>query len=313
MKILFLGAGGTGGYFGGRLLQVGADVTFLVRERRTAQIARDGLRIETPVESFSLPANTVTAANLAPEFDVIFLTCKAYDLASAIAAITPAMAAHTQVIPLLNGISHLALLDEAFGRARVMGGSCQIAGLLTSHGIVRQLSDTHSIVWGARELPQGPIATRLSEQFAKTVVRWKCADNIMQEMWEKVVFLATLAAMTTLMRATIGEILAAPDGRVLLRRCLNSCIEIATREGYAPRGPALARFENVLDATGSPMTASMLRDLEGGHAVEADHIVGFMRDKARQHGIDDILLASAYTHLKAYEQRRAAKRLPPPN
>jgi 2-dehydropantoate 2-reductase len=307
-RILVLGAGGTGGYFGGRLHEGGVDVTFLVRERRQAQIARDGLRIEAPSASVTLAVKTVMANTIKPEFDIIILACKAYDLESSIAAISPAMHETTCVVPLLNGIAHIEQLDQAFGKARVMGGSCQIAATLTSDGVVKSMAPIHSIVWGAREPAQSAAASALGEAFASTIVDWRISENIMLDMWEKIAFLSTLAGMTCLMRANVGEILATPDGKKLMRQYSDCAIEIARREGYAPRPEVLARFESVLNSSGSTLTASMLRDLEAGNAVEADHIVGYMMNKAGEHGLDGSIITVAYAHLKAYQQRRAAGR-----
>ncbi|MEO8102753.1 MAG: ketopantoate reductase family protein [Betaproteobacteria bacterium] len=305
MKILILGAGGTGGYFGGRLHQGGADVTFLVREKRAAQIAAQGLIIESPKDKVTLAVKTVVATSVKPEYDIVILSCKAYDLDASIATITPAMGPATCVVPLLNGISHVAALDAAFGRPRVMGGSCQIAATLTRDGVVKSLADAHLIIWGARDPAQAGLAKQLGEAFANTVVDWQVSDNIMLDMWEKVAFLSTLAGMTCLMRGTVGDILSTPDGRVLMQRYIDACVAIATREGFAPRAHVVERYNKFVNATGSPLTASMLRDLENGGPIEADHIVGFMLGKARAHGIDDTLLTVAYTHLKAYEARRA--------
>ena len=309
MKILVLGAGGTGGYFGGRLHEGGADVTFLVREKRAQQIAQNGLQIESPKGNVTLSVKTVLAADVKPGYDTVILSCKAYDLASSIEAIRPAMAPATCLVPLLNGISHLDELDAAFGRARVMGGSCQIAATLTRDGVVKSLLDAHSIIWGAREISQEAVANALGKAFASTIVDWKVSENIMQDMWEKVAFLSTLAGMTCLMRASIGEILATADGRALMKRYLDSCVAIASRSGYPPRAAILERYEKVINSTGSSLTASMLRDLEGGGHIEADHIVGFMLGKAREFDIDDTILSVAYAHLKAYENRRTGQRL----
>ncbi len=312
MKILVLGAGGTGGYFGGRLHQGGADVTFLVREKRAQHIAAHGLQVESPTGNVTLKVKTVLAQEakaLCNHFDVVILSCKAYDLVSGIDAISPVMGAKTCVIPLLNGISHLDTLDAAFGRARVLGGVCQIAVTLTPAGVVKSLLDVHSITWGARQPSQQAAADALGDAFATTLVDWKVSTHIMQDMWEKIVFLATLAALTCLMRATVGEILATADGRTLMKRTLDSCIAVAIQNGHAPRAPVLERYERVMNETGSPLTASMLRDLESGSAVEADHIVGFMLDKVRECGADDTMLSVAYAHLKAYENRRSGNRL----
>jgi 2-dehydropantoate 2-reductase len=123
-------------------------------------------------------------------------------------------------------------------------------------------------------------------------------------MWEKLVFLSTLAGMTCLMRGSIGNILATANGKAILRRYLDAAIEIAKREGYPPREKSMARYETVINSVGSPITASMLRDIQAGNEVEADHIVGYMLNKARQYGIDDTLMAVAYTHLQTYQQVR---------
>jgi 2-dehydropantoate 2-reductase len=307
MKILVLGAGGTGGYFGGRLAQFGADVTFLVRPKRAAQIAADGLVIESPGERVVLRVPTTTAETVKPEYDLILLSCKAYDLDSSIAAIRGAMGPETCIVPLLNGMSHLDTLDAAFSKARVMGGSCQIVATLTPDGVVKSMSENQTILWGARDDSplQHELARQLADAYAKTAVGCTLSDNIIHDMWEKLVFLSTLAGMTCLMRGSVGDILATANGQALLRRYLDASIEIATREGYAPREKSMARYEAVINSVGSPITASMLRDIQAGNQVEADHIVGYMLDKARQHGIDDTLISVAFTHLQTYQQVRA--------
>ena len=309
MKILVLGAGGTGGYFGGRLHQGGADVTFLVREKRARQIAAHGLIIESPKDKVTLKVKTLVAADVKPDYDIVMLACKAYDLDAGIAAITPAMGSATCIVPLLNGISHLDRLDAAFGRQRVMGGSCQIAATLTRDGVVKSLADAHLIIWGARDPTHAALATQLGDAFARTVVDWQVSEHIMLDMWEKVAFLSTLAGMTCLMRGTLGDILSTADGRALMQRYIDSCVLIAAKEGYAPRAHIVERYNKVVNASGSTLTASMLRDLEGGGPIEADHIVGFMLGKAREHGVDDMMLTVAYTHLKTYEARRARQGL----
>lgn len=309
MRILVLGAGGTGGYFGGRLHESGADVTFLVREKRAQQIAQNGLQIESPKGNVTLTVKTVLAADVKPGYDIVMLSCKAYDLASSIDAMRPAMHETTCVLPLLNGISHIDTLDAAFGKSRVMGGTCQISATLTKDGVVKSLLDAHAIHWGAREPSQQAAANSLGEAFAKTIVDWKVSDNTMLDMWEKVAFLSTLAGMTCLMRASVGEILATADGRTLMKRYLDSSVAIAAKSGYQPRPQILERYEKVMNSAGSVLTASMLRDLESFGPIEADHVVGFMLGKAREFGIDDTMLSVAYVHLKAYENRRAGNRL----
>ena len=308
MKLLVLGAGGVGGYFGGRLAAAGADVTFLVRPARRAQLERDGLRVQSVVGDIAMPVQTVTASQLTPGYDLVLLTCKAYDFDAAADAIAPAMDGSCAVIPMLNGMSHLQRLDARFGATQVMGGSCFVNLTLRPDGVIQHIDSIQRLVFGERSRHSSARATAFAAALATTPVEWTLADDIEQEMWEKAVMLTSVAVGTVLFRANIGEIHAAPGGRDALLRTLDANIEIATRDGHAPRPAAVEFARKVLLNTASRMSASMLRDLEGGGPVESDHIVGWMMERARHHGVDDTMLSLAFTHLKAYEARRASGR-----
>ena len=310
MKILVLGAGGIGGYFGGRLAQAGGDVTFLVRQKRREQIVRDGLRIESPLGNAKLDVKTVAAGELKPGYDAVLFTCKAYDLDSAMDAIAPAMKGAAFVVPMLNGLAHLERLDARFGAASVIGGTCQINATLRRDGVVVHGDPLQMLIFGERDQSKTARAQAFGDVLAKSKIDWKHSDDIEQDMWEKVVFLSALAANTVLHRANVREIMAAPGGRESMERTLAANIEIATREGHAPRPQSIERARARLTDPEGLWSASMLRDLEGGGAVEGDHVIGWMLERARKHGIDDMMLSIAYTHLKAYEARRAAGRLP---
>ena len=311
MKILILGAGGIGGYFGGRLAQANAaDVTFLVRAKRREQIARDGLVIDSPLGNAKVEAKTVVAGELKPGYDVVIFTCKAYDLDSAMDAIAPAVDGGCVVVPQLNGIAHLEKLDARFGKPQVMGGVAQINVTLRTDGVVAHMDKLARIVFGERDRKPSARAQALADAFAKTRVDWKLSPDIEQEMWEKVVFLAALAATTCLFRGNVGEIMAAPGGKEAMESVLAANVAIATAEGFAPRAAAIEFARNRLTDREGTWSASMMRDLEAGGKVEGDHIVGWMLERARRHGADDTILSLAYTHLKAYEARRDAGRLP---
>lgn len=311
MRLLILGAGGIGGYFGGRLAQAGADVTFLVRPRRREQLSASGLKVESVLGDFTLPVKTVLAEELKPGYDLVLFTCKAYDLDSAMEAIAPAMQGNTTVVPMLNGIAHLERLDARFGTANVMGGACQINAMLKKDGTVLHADPLQRLIFGERDKSKSARAQAFADQLAKSKIDWKLSDDIEQDMWEKIVFLSALAATTCLFRANVREIMAAAGGKKAMEIALAANIELATREGHAPRPQAIeAAKKRLMDPEGL-WSASMLRDMEGGGSVEADHIVGWMLERARKHGIDDTVLSLAYTHLKAYEQRREAKRLLP--
>ena len=307
MKVMCLGAGALGGYFGGRLAEAGVDVTFLVRPARKRQLAERGLRIESPFGDFAGPVRAITAEEIAGAPDVILLACKAYDLPSAMDAIRPAVGPGTAVLPILNGIAHMDVLNEAFGPERVLGGVAKIAATLAPDGTIRHLNDWRYIVFGEQDGTVSPRVRALKEAFDRTSVVATVSTDIRRALWEKLVHLATVAGMTCLMRASVGEIARAPGGTDLMIRFLEANAAVAARAGYPPSAEFLDPFRAMFADRDSPYTSSMLRDIERGGPIEADHILGFMLDKARAFGLDESLHAIVFAHLKAYEARRAAR------
>src|ERR1700724_2325288 len=277
MRVLVVGAGAIGGYFGGRLLQAGRGVTFLVRPRRASELATAGLVIKSPLGDVTLPnPPAVQADKLNEKFDVVLLSCKAFDLEDAIKSFAPAVGPETAIIPLLNGMLQLDVLDAKFGRERVLGGLCAIAVMLNDKREVVQLQPMQSLTFGERD---GKVSNRvraIAEVMASGKFGSVASENILQDMWEKWVFLATLAASTCLMRTSVGNILASPGGKDFILGTLDECSAVSTAEGYAPRAPFLERTVGMLTMEGSQMTASMFRDIKAGAPVEADHIVGDM-------------------------------------
>lgn len=304
MKILVLGAGATGGYFGGRMAAAGADVSFLVRPSRAERLRSGPLKIESPMGDVAVSATAVTAEAIEPNYDIVVLSCKAYDLDAAIADITPAIGSDTRILPLLNGIAHLDRLDAAFATKRVLGGLCQIAATLLADGTIRHLNQTHLLVFGPRQPDQEAVCAGLAEAIASAAFDKRHSEVILLEMWEKWVLLAALAAATCLMRASIGDIVAAPHGAAIIREILAECVEVATAAGFAPREAALTNIRGLLTEPGSTFTASMLRDVEAGNRVEADHILGDLIARAGASNVFTPRLHTAYCHLKAYENRR---------
>jgi 2-dehydropantoate 2-reductase len=308
MRILCLGAGAIGGFFGARLIEGGADVTFLVRPNRQKALAECGLRLESPFGNFNAPVKTMTEPVQGEAFDYIVLTCKAYDLPSAMAAIAPAVGPNTAIVPLLNGIAHIDLLNEKFGRDRVLGGVAKIAVTLTPEGVIKHLNDWRYITFGEQSGGLSERVLALKAVFDKSTAVAGAVDNIMQIMWEKIVHLSTVAGMTCLMRANLGEIARTRDGIELMLGFLARNAEIAAQTGYPPSTAFMTEYRQLFSDKTSPYTASMLRDIEKRGPIEADHIIGFMLDKAVALQIDPSLHRVVYAHLKSYEERRAANR-----
>jgi 2-dehydropantoate 2-reductase len=305
MRILVVGAGAIGGYFGGRMLAAGCDVTFLVRPRRAAELAAAGLVIKSPNGDVTLKnPPTVQADKLNEKFDVVLLSCKAFDLDDAIQSFAPAVGPKTAIIPLLNGMLHLDVLDRTFGHDRVLGGLCAIAATLNEHREIVQLAPMQSLGFGERDGKLSDRVRAIAEVMANGKFGAAASEQIVQDMWEKWVFLASLAASTCLMRAPVGHILAAPGGKDFILGMLDECSAVAAAEGHTPSGPFFERARGMLTAEGSQLTASMFRDIKAGAPVEADHVIGDLIARGDAAKVPVPKLRIAYTHLKAYEKQR---------
>jgi 2-dehydropantoate 2-reductase len=316
VKVLVIGAGGVGGYFGGRLVEAGADVTFLVRERRARQLAERGLVIKSVAGDATLRVGTLTAADPGRPFDLVIVTCKAYDLDSAVEAAAPHMAAGTGLaLPLLNGMAHIDVLRARFGKDRVLGGLCGIFATLSPAGEVVQMAGLPPRLSFGRfkdQIERGVLETQagaVERTMAGANFISKRVEPIEQGLWEKWVAIATLAAGTCLMRASVGAIVSAGDGAAIMQELLAEVAAVASAAGYAPNEQYVATVRGVVTAAGSDVTASMFRDIQGGGAIEGEHIVGDLLRRARGFGVATPLLRIANVHLQAYEaERRKAAR-----
>jgi 2-dehydropantoate 2-reductase len=305
VKILILGAGAIGGYVGGRLHQTGADVTFLVRPARQQAIQRDGLVIKSTKGDATQKVKTVLKGSEGGPYDVVVLTPKAYDLDSAIEAIAPAVGANTTVVPLLNGMRHLDVLDAKFGKDKVVGGLARVGVAMSNDGVIHHTSPFAAISFGERGGKEARKAlVELDAAIKKSGVDGGLNRNIEQDLWDKWIMLCSLAATNCLMRGSSGDILEAEEGRAIVMETVDECQKVAAAAGHDPGDKGMQTIRGFLTVKGSKFTASMLHDLEKGSMVEADHIVGDMIARAKKAGISTPVLRVAYANLQVYLHRR---------
>ena len=309
MRILVVGAGALGGYFGGRLKEAGRDVTFLVRPRRAEQLAKGGLIVRSPKGDISIAAPpTVFAENLRGPFDLVLLSCKAYDLQGAMDSFAPAVGANTAILPLLNGMKHMDALGARFGAAAVLGGQCVISATVDSEGRVLHLNDLHFLSFGEQNGAKSERVKAIAETFSNAKFDAALSTAILQEMWEKWAIIAAVAGITCLLRGAVGDIVAAGAGQRAMD-IYAECCAIVAANGFAPGESARKRSIGMLTTPGSTFAASMLRDIERGAPIEADHVIGDLlargggRNSSASTG-DYPLLQIAYAHLRTYEARR---------
>jgi 2-dehydropantoate 2-reductase len=303
MRILIVGAGAVGGYFGERLAQAGRNVTFLVRPARAKQLRRDGLRIISPRGDAVLTPKLITAGEIDTPYDLVFLSVKAYALEGAMNDFAAAVGPETMILPVLNGMRHVDLLTKRFGEHPVIGGVCLVATEIDDKGRIVQLADMQQLLYGERS---GETTPRL--QSLDTTVQGAGFDaflstDIMQAMWEKWVQLASLGAITCLMRGTIGEIVAAPGWAELSLKAIDESAAIATVCSHKPSEAILSRHAAAMTAPGSPLASSMYRDLRKGAPVEVDHILGDFIERGSARGVATPLLKAAFVNLRVYQGR----------
>ncbi len=310
MKVLILGAGAVGGYWGARLHQAGIDITFLLREKRAEAVRRNGLVVKSGKSGDAvLPVKVVTRGSDGGPYDVIILACKGYDLPSATDAIAPAVGADTTIVPILNGHMHFATLDARFGREKVAGGLARISGMLGPNGEILH-SGASGVSFGERDgKPARRALVELDAACRKAGIEGGLNPNINQDLWDKWLMLGSIASMCSAMRGTIGDIMASRDGEAIMNEILEECRKVAAAEGYPPGDKVLAAVRGSLTQKGGKGVASILGDIEKGGAVEGKQIVGDMLARARKHGIAAPNLRFAYAHLQTYEARRAREGL----
>ncbi|HEY8670156.1 MAG TPA: ketopantoate reductase family protein [Terriglobales bacterium] len=308
MRYLVLGAGALGGYFGGMLLKGGADVTFLVRPARAAQLKRDGLIIKTQDGGeLRTPVRIVQQGQLDGHYDVVLLCCKAYDLDSAMDAVAPAMSEQSVIVPVLNGVRHIDVLTEKFGPARVLGGLTVINAALMPDGTIQQ-SQVRVNITAIGEL-DGHRSSRciaIKTALESGSIAVQVVDNILVMMWEKFFGFACSATIASLSRSRAGVIARCAAGAPLVSAVIEECTQVVTAIGYPPL-PAFdtaGQIRGLFSQPNSTYGPSMLIDMEDGRRTEGEHTIGDLAERAMRRNVGAQLLTAARCNLQAYEIRR---------
>ncbi|MFE1958605.1 ketopantoate reductase family protein [Streptomyces sp. NPDC059479] len=313
MRLLVVGAGATGGYFGARLVRAGRDVTFLVRPGRAAVLRERGLRITGSGEDDRIDARLVTAAELRDSggsygsYDVVLVSVKAIALAQAMEDIAPAVGPSTAILPVLNGMAHLDRLSERFGTASVLGGVALLATSVDARGDIAVLAPGAKLTLGdqrggavrAADSPAGRALELLDGAGFEVTV----SENILAEMWHKWVFIATAGAITCLMRGTIGDVASVPGGTEYAKAVLAETAAVSAAAGFPLTEERRATTEGTLTQPGSPFAPSFYRDVTAGRSTEVEHVFGDLTRRAAELSVATPLMDLATMNLRVYEHR----------
>lgn len=301
MRVLVVGAGAVGGWFGAALVRAGVDVTFLVRSERAARLRADGLALVDPQgERSVVDVRAVTVDELTEPADLVLLAVKGTGVGQAVGDVARAVGPSTAVLPLLNGVGHVPLLVDRFGSA-VLGGLCLVATRLAPDGTVRHLAPGGSLRFG--ELDGGATARLddIAAAFAPAGFATSVSSTIEHDMWEKWHFMAAGGATGVLLGGPAGGITAAEGGADAVTAILAEASAVLAAAGRPVRDEALARARGALLTPSSPFTTSLYRDFADGMRTEAEPVVGDMVRRAADLGVPVPLLAAAAVRLRVHE------------
>ena len=303
MKMLIVGAGSTGGYFGARLIQAGRDVTFLVRPARAQALRASGLQVLSPRGDFRVAPRLMLAGEIDKPFDIVLVTVKAFGLPAAIEDFAAAVGPQTLILPVLNGMKHVDDLQARFGAERVVGGVCRVSTTLDAEGRIVHLAPLHELVYGELDGSRSARIEALHAFLSDAGFDAQLSTQIAQDLWNKWILLASLGGVCALARGSVGEIAASDGGGDFVRAFLAEASAVADAAGFAPSPQAIEFTLGVLTTAGSPLTSSMYRDLVAGERVEADQILGDLRARARLAGVATPLVSTAFIQLDVHQRR----------
>lgn len=297
-RILIAGAGATGGALGARLLAAGGDVTYLVRERRQKQLAAEGLRFSAPDREDTWPVRAVTSLTDESPFELVIVAVKAPALSSLIPEISRVIEKQTRIVPLLNGMAHIDMLEKAFP-GQVLGSMLKIVATLDEQAVVRQLTGLCQL--GLGDLHGGKVPEVIIEALDVDGIELQVLTDATARLWEKWAFIAAAGITTCLFRGNVGDILAA-GGETKILEAITECEQIAAKAGYPVSEAGHQQSVGLLTEPGSAFTSSLYRDLNHGFPVEAEHIIGDLAKRAGRLGVAAPLLEATLLQLRTHQQ-----------
>lgn len=305
MRIVFVGAGGVGGYFGAKLAQAGADVALVARGAHLDAIRRQGgLRIESPQGDFLAKVRVSDDAGALGPADLVGLAIKLWDTEGAIRAIAPLIGPETKIVSFQNGVEAPDMLREAFGAARVLGGTARIATTISAPGTVKQTGAMAQLLLGAFGDPDDALVRAFVDLARKAGVDATASPDIARTIWEKFVFLSSFSAITALTRLPKGKIWACEETRALVRALLAETTELARAEGIALAEDHVEKAFAFMSGLPEGMKASMLHDLEKGARLELPWLSGAVVRRSRAKGLAALSHAFVVAALAPYADGR---------
>ncbi|MDC3416160.1 ketopantoate reductase family protein [Aquibacillus salsiterrae] len=305
MKIVVVGAGAVGAYFGARLEQVGEDVTFLVREKRASQLSRQGLIITSVEGNYAIKEpKVVTSPNDIDEVDLVLFGVKGYHLENSIAQLKTLVNKGAKILPLLNGMEHISILQEKLGQEAVLGGLCFIISTLNSDGDVVHSSSFHDLRLGPLHPSQKEICNKFAESAHNANMNVVVSDDVVLEMWNKYMFITAFSGITTATNLAIGEIRRNPATLEIANKVLIEMQQLANAYDIPLTSKHVGKAMSNLASLADEATSSMHQDRRKGGQLEVEHIHGGALRLAKQKGLTLPYTDAIYGIIKPFENAK---------
>ncbi len=301
MKVLILGVGGLGGFFGAHLQKTNCDVTFLVRDKTKKLVSENGIKILSDFGNFKINPVLITKKDLKINYDVVIISCKAYDLDEAIADLKGSQK-NALIIPLLNGQAHINKLEKAFKKENVFGGVAHVSSNTTSPGTIKHIGKIKRLSFGSRHSKNKHLAEEFYNICRKADFQVILSEDIDQDTWEKWVFIATIAGATTLFQSSINIVNKKPEGKRFIQSLWEECINISKANGFELRNDSKNLHEDLLFKSDFPFKASMLIDMEKKLKTEHEHIFSEFIKLGKKKKLNTSYLEICNLNMTLYEE-----------
>ncbi|RDH77231.1 oxidoreductase [Mycolicibacterium moriokaense] len=305
MSVLIVGAGAAGGYLGAQLDDAGRDVTFLVHQSSRDRLAAEGLRLRQGDRTRTVRVDAVTADDLSGPYDVVVIAVRAGVVANAIADVRPAVGSDTRVVPIMNGLDHLVLLTEAFGRTRVLGAATRLVTSQRPDGMIDVVQPGVHMEIGALDGDDAAAMQRTAAELSAPDIEVAVRDDIIAAMWEKFAFIAATAVLTCLVGDEIGPIVRADGGEELSRSVQAEVVAVADADGYPLRDVFTSRLRGIMTDPASAFGPSMFRDMHAGRPIEVT-VLRDLAGRARRRRLSTPLLDAALVRIDVHNRGLAA-------
>jgi 2-dehydropantoate 2-reductase len=298
MRVLVMGTGGVGGYFGALLGRAGHDLCVIARGTHLDALQNHGLSIETVAEEdFTVPVQALSDPQPDHNVDLVIVSVKSYDLDEAIAKFRPVVGPGTTVLTLLNGVESGERLAQVFGPDRVLDGVVYIESFIKSPGVIAQAGGPRKAVFGNRNGPNGEREQRFFRDFLAADWQVELAENVVNSLWSKYAYLGPYAAFNTVTGLDSAQLCRSPECESLMQRMVEEYITVGNTEGAAFGSDAV---QVIIDRYRNPLVGqtSMYRDRLGGKRIEADALVGAVIHRGVRAGVPTPVAEMIYTMLK---------------